>query len=411
METNSTTDKEEFHSLFNKLLSLLNLRFGYGNICQNCCQTLENISQQLQILQADVRKLQQVVSQGFQDMHSSDVHQERHYPSQRAFKEEEDKSSSTEDEITGFSQEQTVFSPNGSFPKRFSDGKPKKRQSIDTATEIQVLGETKPKNDSSNVQNFGSSLYDKKGSKLTPLNNERNSSSNKENNSFLAEPANSEKQLFKHLAEESSKTDSKGDIAITKTESSKTRLKHKTRKTDFSYQKQRKVARGPVNSQNFGKVSRAVNDQDDDCVVSFSQTPPPKEEIRTYEMKENTEEPLEQLPKEDRIPKIVTTEYKDDNGNNLCANPVIRSREERMKIKGSACPDCQKTWSYLAQNDQVIHLLYFKKRTSDTLFRNDTKKWYKSILDIDIAILHRRLLNFGLTFRFLKQKLYHLKVL
>jgi len=95
-----------------------------------------------------------------------------------------------------------------------------------------------------------------------------------------------------------------------------------------------------------------VNDQDDDCVVSFSQTPPPKEEIRTYEMKENTEEPLEQLPKEDRIPKIVTTEYKDDNGNNLCANPVIRSREERMKIKGSACPDCQKTWSYLAQNDQ-----------------------------------------------------------
>ncbi|GJQ08470.1 hypothetical protein GpartN1_g261.t1 [Galdieria partita] len=362
MPRDPTTD-DELYSLFSKLLSLLNLKFGYGNNCWNCCQNLESISQQLQNLQTEVRHLQQVVFQGFEDMKSAT--KKPTFPTETSLKKVEEKSSSSEDEITCFSQENPVFSPTGIFPKRISDGKPKLEQpsrvdSMNTSPEERILSRERDSKVDSHilvVQDSSSLPRDRKSCDCV---NSRRSSYQKnilvekDNNIDDASSSLDDLRFQQSLTPtnaELSKDCCAFDVTKTKDETLDSRHKHKARteETSCEMHRQRKVAKGPVSSQKFGKIARG---RDNACdYVSFSQTPSPAKEITTCEMKKSTERILEHLPNENSTPK-VTTEYIDNNGNRLCANPVIRSKEDRMKLKGSTCTECQKTWNCLAHDNE-----------------------------------------------------------
>ncbi|EME31280.1 hypothetical protein Gasu2_20500 [Galdieria sulphuraria] len=353
MPLNSATDDDEFRSLFSKLLSLLNLKFGCGNNCWNCCQALENISQQIQNLQTDVRQLQQVVSKGFEEAKLAT--KEQRYPFENSIKKVEERISSTEDEITCFSQEQPLLSPTGTFPKRFSDDKARREQSsgmdnIDASPEHKILSKESYSDENSNtfvIQRSRSLSCERRNSDCLytkPSSQQRNIASEKEYS------INDSSPLLNNSRVRQSLTTRNAELSTTKDNTLKPLRKHKAEtKETCDMHRQTKVARGLVSSQKFGKITR-IGDQGCDQ-VSFSQTPSPTKETSSHEITESTSRILEHLPKESSIPK-VTTEYKDNNGNCLCTNPVIRSKEERMKMKGSTCTECQKTWNCLAHNNE-----------------------------------------------------------
>lgn len=364
MSVESNTDSE-LHSLFSKLLSLLNLKFGNVNICGNCCRTLESISEQLERLQTDVRQLQRVVSQGFEGVPVAP--EQKRCTNELSLKEHTQESSSTEDEITGFSQEQTLLSPTGSFRKRFSGDSPKKSpyttvDGINRAVEQDLLAKKSTSKDDCGKRGFEDYKASPRGRRSSECAESKHSAQRRNavvshSSNRVLEPQTLEEHIVqKPLAAANTELSNfASTIDENKSDTPETRYKHKCSTEDAS-NRGRKVARGRVNSQKFGKVSRTREDNYD--YVSFSQTPSPKKEATTYETKEKTERILEQLSKEDGMLRSLT-EHKDNNGNKLCVNPIIRSREERMKVKGSTCTECQKTWRCLAHNDEVNNIYLF----------------------------------------------------
>eukprot|EP00871_Galdieria_phlegrea_P000101 jgi/Galph1/1091/GphlegSOOS_G5812.1 len=357
MATNHQQQQDELYSLFQKFLQGLSNRISNGTqACSNCCGRYEKVSQEIVELKQQIQQLHRYVVKSLDEI--TLLLKPERKQQRETFKD------NSQDEITGFSQEseQSLTSPTGTFQKRFSASSAKKEQEEPTIKDI------------FNTGNSNSALVDNSSRKSNSISVAdeilKNDTPEKQYSSICFHPGNptsknnlstsklqkkeSRKRMIQNVSISHEKQNDIDKDHYNQEETPINRspmqsVHENTLKRQATTSGKKKMIKQRMNSKNFGKE---IGFQDDNCTsILFSQTPPPEDLKNCYHAKENLPSscPHSSIAKKSTRPE---PSWKDKNNNNIYANPVVHSREERMKLKASSCDECDKLWRCLAQNDE-----------------------------------------------------------